>query len=239
MEQKEYAKNPAKFTLEWAGGEDKGYWKRYDKETGENVVIKSIDFAVVQEAHSISGYSDKFGSCFTNECIEHSEEKHLQIFKKGDDGKSRPEVVLSGPYQSIKFEAQVKYGGKFTAVLYAILLASDDGGMKAGDTVRLLAKGCSLGAWIPFKGKKEPICCNEFEFVCKGDKEDPKSIKFRPPIFKKSELNVGEYSAQRTEVIEFLNAKRLELMVAANNAELTNATPAEGNNVEVEEDVPF
>ena len=232
----DYAQNPAKFTIEWAGKHDRGYFKRYDKESSDDVAIKSIDFAVIQEAHSVSGHSKKFGSCFSNECIEHSEEKHLQIFKD-----KKPEVVMKGLWKEIKYESEGKYGGKFTGVLYACLLASSDPAMNPGDIVRILVRGCSLGPWIGYKDKKGAIACNSSELKTIGDPEDPDSVKFRCPIFGKSDAKTDfNFSSLRSEVIEFLKKKRLELMISIGQSEsLPNSSPVEDETTPDEDEPPF
>ena len=214
-----------------------GSFKRYDKDNKINIPIKDITFAILEEAHSASGWSRQFGTCFSNECQDHAEEKHLQIFK--DDG---PEVVLSGDWKSIKYEAQGKYGAKFTAVVYACVIACDDSEIPSGTIVRILLKGCSLGPWIEFKSKKKSIQCNSFKENVIGDASKPDSIKFRSPIFNTSESKPEfEVSPLRNSVIEYLKGKKLELMVAnAAKDELPNSSPAnETVPADAEEDLPF
>jgi hypothetical protein len=238
MEDK-YLKNPAEFTLEWAGGSDKGCFKRYDKEKKENVFIKDIEFYVLQEAHSLSGYSKRYGSCFSNECQEHSEEKHLRVFE-GDGEDRKANIKLSGLWKDIKYEAQGKYGAKFTAVVYACLVSSSDEGMPNGSVVRILLKGCSLSPWIDFgKKKTKSVKCSSFKENQIGEGEN--AVKFRSPIFEESFSNSGyDMQSLSNEVQDYLKKKRLELLMELNEAdgEMPAEKVAAGSNAD-DEDLPW
>tara|TARA_R100001463_G_scaffold31954_1_gene71856 strand:- start:4401 stop:5057 length:657 start_codon:yes stop_codon:yes gene_type:complete len=203
MEEK-YTVNPARFTLEWAGGKDAGKFKYYDKEKKENVFVDGIEFVKLEEAHSISGYSKQFGTCFSNEAQDHNVSKHVQIFKDGG-----PEVVLSGTWKDIKYEAQGKYGAKFTGVIYASTINCTNSEIEDGSIVRVLVKGCSLTPWIEFgkshKGAKSVKCTGAKDHKT-GD------IQFRSPIFEAGEGSPkADVNAQREEVRNFLSEKKAEL----------------------------
>lgn len=239
MEQ--YAKNPAKFTIEWAGASDKGYFKRYDKETNENVEIKTIDFIILEQAHSASGYSKQFGTCFSNESQDHKEEKHIQVFTQQGD-KRLPEVVLSGTWKDIKYEAKGKYGADFTAVVYAVLVDSSDKEMEPGSIVRVLLKRSSLGPWIDLKAKDgNNIHFDSFQEKEIGEAGVVGNIKYRIPVYIKSVVDTKyDKAAMRTEVLAFLQKKKFELMISMGQKdELPNSSPVENETAEVEDDVVF
>jgi hypothetical protein len=196
--------NPAKFTLEWAGGKDAGKFKYYDRERQENISVDSIEFIKLEDAHSISGYSREFGSCFSNECQDHNEVKYLQVFKENG-----PEVVLTGLWKDIKYESQGKYGGKFTGVIYASTVSCSNAEIGEGTIVRILVKGCSLSPWIEF-GKVH----KDAKSIKVERAEDHKTgdIEFKSPIF---EVGAGtpksDVNADRKAVRDFLKAKQDDL----------------------------
>lgn len=205
MENNEYATNPAKFTLEWAGGSEAGKFKYYDKDAKQNVFVDRLEWITLEEAHSISGYSREFGGCFSNESQDHAEPKHLQIFKDG-----RPEVVLSGVWKDIKYESSGKYGGKFTGVIYASVVNCSDPAIADGTIVRILVKGCSLSPWIEF-GKEKSNKTGSIKVVS-AKTHQTGDIHFKSPVF---EIGSGspkaDVNSQREEVRTYLKKKRAEL----------------------------
>lgn len=225
--------NPAKFTLEWAGGKEAGKFKYYDKEKQDNVFVDRIEFIKLEEAHSISGFSREFGTCFSNECQEHTEVKHLQIFKE-----KGPEVVLSGLWKEIKYEAQGKYGGKFTGVIYASTVSCSNPEIADGTVVRILVKGCSLSPWIEFgKSHKDAKSIK----VEKAEDHKTGDIEFKSPIF---EVGAGtpksDVNADRKAVRDFLKAKQNDLQnrLNADPAEAVKLAESDAK-ADMKEAVPF
>jgi len=211
--------NPAKFTLEWAGGKEAGKFKYYDKEKKENVFVDRIEFIKLEEAHSISGYSREFGTCFSNECQDHSEVKHLQVFnEKG------PEVVLSGTYKEIKYEALGRFGGKFTGVIYASTVSCSNAEIGEGTIVRILVKGCSLTPWIKFGQDHKDAKSIKVE---RAEEHKTGDIEFRSPVFEVGDgAPKSDVNADRKSVREYLGARRegIEAKVAKVDAKADMAT---------------
>ena len=56
-------KNPASFVLEWAGAQDKGNFKYYDREAEEKKEIAlPFTFAYLDEMVSVCGFSKRYQS---------------------------------------------------------------------------------------------------------------------------------------------------------------------------------
>lgn len=133
-------RNPSTRWFEWAGGDDGGFVKWYDKEAEtERKVELPFTFLLLDELSTVKGFHDPSESrIFANEVRDTRQEVLVvRSFKGGE--------IASGRYADIK-DRLAAVGGQYASSLYV--------GFKDGDQLRLgnlVLKGAAAGAWMDFK----------------------------------------------------------------------------------------
>ena len=191
--------SPVVTDIEWAGGFEKGYLKRYDRENKCDVPINGpFGFMELDTRTGVQGFS-KANNCgiFSNEVNDQRSEE-LEVFSFRDGKKVALQVhnpitdeytdIKPGTYSSIK--ASVKSaGGKYTSIVYAIVTTSGDELAKVGSIVRINVKGAFLSPYIE-TGK------SGFEVMVDGSKEEKVGgNKFKSPILQLKPINAEQDAA--------------------------------------------
>lgn len=134
------AKNPSTRWFEWAGGDDGGYIRWYDKEAKQYVKVDvGFTFLLLDELSMVKGWHDASDSGIYSNAVRDLRQEVLVVkaFKGGE--------IASGLYGQIK-DRIVAHGGHYAASIY---LAYRDGDtLKIGN---LSLKGAASGAWMDFK----------------------------------------------------------------------------------------
>ena len=111
-------KDPSALTIQWAGGNDAGHLKAYDKATKEKVPkLSPLSFVVLKERNCVDGF------LATKGCGAHSNEvgnlaTEEMTVNYWVDGK--PQVLASGFYKDIKGDMESQ-GVKYHKVVYAMV----------------------------------------------------------------------------------------------------------------------
>jgi hypothetical protein len=183
--------NPGKVTsspvtrvYKWAGAEDKGVFKYFDKskgDGGENVTANlPFSFIYLDSAARITGYNEKEKSNL-----------YSGIFKKVTDpitvkwSKDKATLV-SGSWSDENFKYKVKAnGGKWTTVVFAM---STD-----GELVEIHMVGSSLTGWIEFTNKvKNPEQKPFIQCVSAKKMKTNKGDIYLEPVFESKEVTKPE-----------------------------------------------
>lgn len=133
-------RNPSTRWFEWAGGDDGGYIRWYDKEAKTHVKVDGpFTFLLLDELSTVKGWHEPSeSSIYANEIRDTKQEALVvKSFKGGE--------LASGLYADIKDKIVAK-GGHYHGSIYI--------GFKEGDELRLGnlgLKGAALGAWMDFK----------------------------------------------------------------------------------------
>lgn len=133
-------RNPATRWFEWAGGDNGGFVRWYDKEAKADVKIEGpFTFLLLDELSTVKGWHEPSESgIYANEVRDlRSDALVVKSFKGGE--------LATGLYATIKDRIVAK-GGHYHGSIYLAF--------KDGDTLRignLGLKGAALGAWMDFK----------------------------------------------------------------------------------------
>jgi hypothetical protein len=134
------ARNPTTRWFEWAGGDDGGYVRWYDKEAEKNVKVDGpFTFLLLDELSAVKGWHEPSSSgIFSNE-IRDTRQDVLVVrsFKGGE--------LASGIYANIRDRIKVQ-GGHYCASIY--LAVKIDNALQLAN---LNLKGAAAGAWMEFK----------------------------------------------------------------------------------------
>lgn len=133
-------RNPATRWFEWAGGNDGGFIRWYDKEAKESVTVPlPFTFLLLDELSTVKGWHDPSGSgIYANEVRDTRQDVLVvRSFKGGE--------LASGIYKAIKDRVATQ-GGHYCASLY--LGYKDGSELKIGN---LTLKGAAASAWMEFK----------------------------------------------------------------------------------------
>lgn len=133
-------RNPATRWFEWAGGNDGGFVRWYDKDAKANVNVPlPFVFLLLDELSTVKGWHDPSQSgIFANEVRDTRQDVLVvRSFKGGE--------LASGVYKSIKDRVTAQ-GGHYCASLYVAYKEGD--GLKIGN---LCLKGAAASAWMEFK----------------------------------------------------------------------------------------
>jgi hypothetical protein len=134
-------RNPSTRWFEWAGGEDAGFPRWYNKDTKADVAVAlPFTFLFLDEVSTIKGYHKRSkSSIYANEIRDTRQEVLVvKSFKGGE--------IASGLYQDIKDKVKVAGGGFCWSVYLAY---KDEHGQLAIGNFAM--RGASLGAWMDFK----------------------------------------------------------------------------------------
>ena len=138
-------RNPSTRWFEWAGGDDGGFVRYYDKDTQQQMLLGDataggvFTFILLDEMATVKGWHDASeSSIFANEVRDTRQDAFVvKAFKGGE--------LASGLYAQIK-DRIVAVGGHFVSSCY---IAYKDGDQLRIGNIRF--KGASLSAWMDFK----------------------------------------------------------------------------------------
>lgn len=133
-------KNPSTRWFQWAGGDEGGYVKWYDKEAKTDRKLEGpFAFLLLDELSSVKGWHEPSeSSIYANEVRDLRQDALVvKSFKGGE--------LASGLYTSIKDRIVAK-GGHYHGSIYIAFKEGDE--LKLGN---LGLKGAALGAWMEFK----------------------------------------------------------------------------------------
>ncbi len=129
--------NPAAHFYEWRSG--KLSW--YDKENQKSIEVKlPFSFLVLDELHTITGYSDADESGFWSNETRSTKDEFIVRTKKG--------TRYVGPYKNDQFIVQVPQGARYTKSVY---IAEKQGGGYVISNLKLT--GAALTAFIELSSK--------------------------------------------------------------------------------------
>lgn len=133
-------RNPSTRWFEWAGGDDGGFIRWYDRDTKQYVKHEgSFIFLLLDELSTVKGWHEPSASSIYANEIRDTKQDVLVVksFKGGE--------LASGFYSDIKDRIVAK-GGHYVVSIY---LAYKDGAeLRIGN---LALKGAAAGAWMDFK----------------------------------------------------------------------------------------
>lgn len=133
-------RNPCERWFEWAGGEDGGFVRYYDKERNVKVPVPlPFSFLLLDELASVRGFSQR-----ANASIFSNEVRNIKFHPMTVKVYNGP-VVAQGTYREIK-DAVERAGASFHASLY--IAYRDEDGIHLGN---LSLKGAALNEWVEFK----------------------------------------------------------------------------------------
>lgn len=133
-------RNPATRWFEWAGGNDGGFIRWYDKDARSGVKVPlPFTFLLLDELSTVKGWHEPSESgIYANEVRDTRQDVLVVRSFKGDE-------LASGIYKSIKDRVAAQ-GGHYCASLYLAYKDGDE--LKIGN---LCLKGAATSAWMDFK----------------------------------------------------------------------------------------
>lgn len=170
--------NPSTRWFEWAGGQNDGFVRYYDKEEKKNVKVDlPFQFILLDELAAVRGWHDNSESgIYSNEVRDTRQDVMVvKAFKGGE--------LAVGRYASIRDRVKA-VGGHFQTSIY---IAYKKGGeLRIGN---LSLKGSALSSWMDFKKAnrsevfKQAIAIVDFRDGRKG------GTSFRCPVFELRSLS--------------------------------------------------
>lgn len=130
--------SPVKHYFEWSGSEGKLYY--YDKEAKENVYFSKLKFVVLDELHTVSGFSDEHNNGIRGTEVQ-SLDQPITVYI----GKKKHSTGL---YADLKSSVN---GLKYAKSVYLGVITKKDG----IEIAKLTLKGAAFSAWINFLNGKE------------------------------------------------------------------------------------
>lgn len=133
-------KNPSTRWFEWAGGDDGGFVRWYNKDAEKQEKLElPFTFLLLDELATIKGWHEPSESgIFANEVRDTRQDVFVvRSFKGGE--------LASGLYAQIR-DRIIALGGKYHASLYLAYKEGDE--LRIGN---LQLKGAATGAWMEFK----------------------------------------------------------------------------------------
>lgn len=190
----EGTRNPCTRWFEWAGGDDGGFVRWYDKDSKQTVKVEgAFTFLLLDELSTVKGWHEPSeSSIYANEVKDTRQDVLVVKSHKGGE-------LASGLYQEIKDKIAVK-GGHYHASIYIAYKEGD--GLKLGN---LGLKGAALGAWMEFKkGAGKGI--NSQAVTITGFAQEKKgATNYRVPKFALKEVSAAT-NDQALEVDDVLTA---------------------------------
>lgn len=178
----EGSKNPSRRWFEYAGGNDGGVVRYYDKDKGEQVIVgEKFQFILLDQLSTVKGWHDASDSgIYANEVRDTKQDTLVvRSFSGG--------VLAEGFYSDIR-DRIGNLGGHYVASCY-IAFKDDDGNLAIGN---LGLKGASLRAWMDFQkscprkesnGKKVPAYYVDAVKIDGYDEGQRGKVVFRTPKF--------------------------------------------------------
>lgn len=186
-EQSDYIKCPAKYMLEWDGGN--GTLKMWNASTKEKILLElPFDFAWVEEFGFISGYSNNLRTSFHSNEVHGRDLKSKPFevfhFEKGNDGSNKKIIDAEGLYHDIKPQL-AQLGASYHKMIYAIAVC-DNGPVKRGDLIRILASPAFCQEWYDFNKSNK---VDSGSVIIDGciDRQNG-NIKYKSPVFVMEEI---------------------------------------------------
>lgn len=240
-------RNPSTRWFQWAGGDEGGFVRYYDKDTEKNVDLGNSGgggkfvFLLLDELATVNGWHDPSeSSIFANEVRDTRQDALVvKSFKGGE--------LASGLYQQIK-DRVVAVGGHFVSSCY--IAYKDADGLRLGN---IRFKGAALSAWMDFKkecptkkdanGKSikayyvDAVKMEGFEQQKKG------GTTFRVPKFSLSQVSpetnlqaLGLDAELQAYLSDYLKRPRVE---AATSTAKTTQQEANGRFDDMKDDLPW
>lgn len=233
----ETSSNPCQRWFEYAGGNDGGHVRYYDKEAAQSVNVgEKFAFLLLDELATVKGWHDNSDSgIYANEVKDLRQDVLVvKSFKGGE--------LASGLYSQIK-DRVGNFGGHFHASCYIAF--------KDGDKYRLGNigfKGASLRAWMDFKksaGRRDgrPAYFIDAIKIDGYDEGTKGKVTFRTPRFSLTKVS-DEANAEAMNLDQELQSfladylKRPKAEAAAPAQEAHASQPANGD-VPFDDDIPF
>ena len=190
----EGTRNPCTRWFEWAGGDDGGFVRWYDKDSKQTVKVEgAFTFLLLDELSTVKGWHEPSeSSIYANEVKDTRQDVLVVKSHKGGE-------LVSGLYKAIQ-DSIVAKGGHYHASIY--IAYKDGDGLKLGN---LGLKGAALSAWMDFKkgaGKglhTQAVTITGFTPGKKG------ATTFRVPKFALKEVSAAT-NEQALEVDDVLTA---------------------------------
>jgi hypothetical protein len=133
-------KNPSTRWFEWAGGDDGGFLKWYERETKEtHKAVPPFTFLLLDELSTVKGFHEPSGSgIYANEVRDTRQEILVVKSHKGGE-------MASGLYADIKEKISAKGGGYHSSIYIAY---RDGEELRIGN---ISLGGAALSSWMDFK----------------------------------------------------------------------------------------
>jgi hypothetical protein len=203
----EGSKNPSRRWFEYAGGNDGGVVRYYDKEKAEQVVVgNKFQFILLDQLSTVKGWHDASDSgIYANEVRDTKQDTLVvRSFQGG--------VLAEGFYANIR-DRIGNLGGHYVASCY-IAFKDDDGKLAIGN---IGFKGACLRAWMDFQkacgskesnGKKVPAYYVDAVKIDGYDEGQKGKVVFRTPKFSLAPISAESNAAAialDAELQEFLS----------------------------------
>ena len=204
-------KDPSVLTINWAGGNDAGHLKAYDKATKEKVPkLEPLSFVVLKERNCIDGFLAMKGCGAGSNEVANLATEPLTV-NYWVDGK--PQMLTSGLYKDIKGDMESK-GLKYHKVIYGMVVDSPD--IATGVIVKFMFKGAGATAWFELSSqdKKGVVALTGSEDGQTG------AVRYKIPSF--GPLPITEEADKLAEeayekVDAFLKSRATEAVVIADD----------------------
>jgi len=167
--------NPSKKFIEWSS--EDACFSYYDKDQSKNILLPlPVYFIVLDQLSTITGFCKKHkSSIYANEVRSIVKEPFLvKTFKGGER--------LAGMYNEIKGSIK-ELGGKFTASVYAMLIAEG----QEPELVNIRLKGSAFSTWLDKK-----INTGKYIIQVKEAREEVNGTTvYNVPVFSKLDLTLA------------------------------------------------
>lgn len=191
--------NPSTRWHEWAGGNDGGVVRYYDKTLAENVTVPlPFTFILLDETATVKGWHDSSDSgIYANEVRDTRQEVFVvKAFKGGE--------LASGHWAAIRDRVGA-FGGHFVANLYIAYRGAD----KALQIGSLQFKGAALKSWMDFRKASRKALYEKAVAITGFDEGKKGKVVYRTPKFALkdiSEASNKEAVALDVELQDYLKA---------------------------------
>jgi len=203
--------NPAKYFLEWKS--DDKQLAYYDKEKGENVLVKlPFSFLVLKQMNTVRGWDDKSKSgIFSNEVQKISSEKLVVKSYKGG-------TIAEGYYKDIK-QAVNDAGGNYVRSIYIMTTN--------GEILNLQFKGSSVQAWGDFTQKALSRLGDEWVSITGAIEAKKGKVTYSTPVFDFSGSLTKDQVKLADEKYEIVLAHATGASAAVEHEEIENVTDSD------------
>lgn len=188
--------NPSKRFFQWKAGSGKlVYWDGEAKQ--EKAVKRPFKFAVLDELHTVSGFSEQENTGIWANEVKNLGEENIVV-------RAGAKELASGKYSEIKDSVKAK-GGKYTKSVY---IATELDGLLSIANIKF--SGAAFGAWMDFS--KLGSIYGNWTIIEEATKEGKKgATKFLMPKFSPELMDDAERAAAvelDKQLQSFLASKR-------------------------------